>query len=258
MLIAMDAGNSRLKCAAFRGASVAARAQIGSADCENASDVAALVRSLADRAEGDLGGVRVAVASVVPRLTTIIEPVIAEVTGRPALVVGPSLDLGLTIAVAEPRRIGSDRLADAVAGVELCGAPVAVFDFGTATTMTVVSRDRHLLGGAIAPGFGAAASALASATGLLPLIPERLPACPPPAIGSDTEAAIRSGIWHSIVGMVLALSERVAAVLGEMPRIVATGGFASLIAPQCPRITHVEADLTLLGIRRIADLNAER
>ncbi|MBM3495868.1 MAG: type III pantothenate kinase [Armatimonadetes bacterium] len=250
MLLAVDAGNSRLKCAAFSGDTVVGRRAVRSASCQAPLGA---VRLFTDALEGtDPASARIAVASVCPRLNPIIAEAAHALTGRPALFVTHRLRLGLEVAVSQPDRLGADRIANAVAAAALLGAPVIVVDFGTASTLTVVSRDRKLLGGSIAPGIRTSASALAGATGQLPEITDLATGSLPCAIGANTEEAIRSGIVYGTIGMVNELLQRVRAELGEDAPAIATGGNADAVAGQCPGLALVDPDLTFQGIRLIA------
>jgi type III pantothenate kinase len=166
----------------------------------------------------------------------------------------PSLDLGVGIEYPQPRSIGADRLANAVAVVHLYGTPAIVVDFGTAVTFDVVSAKGDYVGGVIAPGLEAMTSYLYQRTALLPKLTLREPRR---AIGKTTRDAMMSGAVFGYRGLVREIIERLCAenFAGAKPRVVATGGYAKLIARKLPQIQAVHPNLTLEGLRIVANRN---
>ena len=147
-----------------------------------------------------------------------------------------------------PREIGSDRVADAVAARELFGAPVIVVDFGTATNIEVVDKQGRFLGGIIAPGVQTGASALFSHATRLAAIDL---VDPRHAIGRNTEEALQAGIVYGEADRADGLVRRVVEELGYDAPVVATGGLAPLIAEHSRTISAVQPDLTLVGLRLV-------
>ncbi len=172
------------------------------------------------------------------------------------LILGPSLDLGVGIDYPDPGSIGADRLANAAAVAELYGWPAIVVDFGTAVTFDVVSAQRKYIGGVIAPGLEAMTSFLYQHTALLPKLTLREPAA---AIGRTTRAAMMSGAVHGYRGLVHEILRQIRRekFARAKVRIVATGGYAELIARQLPEIEAVHPNLTLEGLRIIANRNID-
>ncbi|CAN5212634.1 type III pantothenate kinase [soil metagenome] len=160
------------------------------------------------------------------------------------------LDYGLTVRYEPLSALGTDRLVNALAAVEKYGAPAIVCSFGTATTMDVIDAKRVFLGGIIAPGIKTAARALKLNTAELPDIsiekPGRL-------IGNTTESAIRSGIILGHVAMIEGLIQRLTAEIKVNPVVIATGGFATLVAGMTKLIDTVDENLTLDGLRILND-----
>jgi type III pantothenate kinase len=194
-------------------------------------------------------------ASVVPALVPVMEDLCRRLFGLPLLVVGPELDLGLAIATLDPREVGADRLVNAVAAHARWGGPLVVLDFGTATTVDVVSAKGAYLGGAIAPGVLISAEALASRTAKLPRIEMERPAR---AIGRSTIESMRSGIYHGTVGQVRELLAQVLKELGGKPKVVATGGLSRWLPLKELGIHAMAPDLTLEGLCRIWARNAPK
>lgn len=175
--------------------------------------------------------------------------------GQAPRVLGEDLPAGVPLQVARPEQVGRDRIANACwARSRHPGRAVVVIDLGTAVTFDVVSAAGAFVGGAIAPGLRTGAWALHERTqGRLPLVDVTEP---PPALGGDTEACLRSGLFHGLVGLVEATTARLEAELGTSLRVAATGGDAERVAAACPRIDEVVPQLTLLGLQHALELDA--
>ena len=193
----------------------------------------------------------IVVSSVVPSKNQTI----LSAAGRTrTLFLNPNLDLGVGIDYPAPRTIGADRLANAVAVAQLYGTPAIVVDFGTAVTFDVVSADANYVGGVIAPGLEAMTNFLYQRTALLPKLTLREPRR---AIGKTTRDAMLSGAVHGYRGLVHEILTRLVAenFRRKKPRIVGTGGYAQLIAEKLPEIEAVHPNLTLEGLRIVANRN---
>jgi len=256
MLLAVDVGNTRVKAGLYEGCTLL-RHFAWPTDRFKPDDLWTEVRSAVVLGEPrHSAGFSVAVCSVVPAVSRTVAQALDDVRVGRILWIGPELDLGLSIGVDEPERLGPDRIANAVAAVDLVGCPVIAMSYGTAITLTVVDSTRVLAGGAIAPGPEASARGLAASTGLLPLVDpwsegtDRLP----DAVGANTESAIRSGLIYGAVGTARELVAAVRAHLGDA-MVVMTGGYASLIAPHVPPPVRLVEHLTLEGVRLIAERN---
>jgi type III pantothenate kinase len=193
----------------------------------------------------------IVVSSVVPRKNKTIA---AAAGSSRLLFLTPQLDLGVGIDYPAPRSIGADRLANAAAVAQLYGCPAIVVDFGTAVTFDVVSARGDYVGGVIAPGLEAMTSFLYDRTALLPKLSLREPAR---AIGKTTREAMMSGAIFGYRGLVREILIRISRenFPRRKPRIVATGGYAQLIARELPEIDAVHPNLTLEGLRIIANRN---
>jgi type III pantothenate kinase len=194
----------------------------------------------------------VIISSVVPKKNKTIE---RGAGSARVLFLTPRLDLGVGIDYPQPRSIGADRLANAVAVAHLYGTPAIVVDFGTAVTFDVVSAKGDYVGGVIAPGLEAMTSYLYQRTALLPKVTLREPRR---AIGKTTRDAMMSGAVFGYRGLVREIIERLCAenFPGMKPRIVATGGYAQLIARKMPQIEAVHPNLTLEGLRIVGNRNS--
>jgi type III pantothenate kinase len=193
----------------------------------------------------------IVVSSVVPRKNKVV---VAAAGSTRLLFLTPELNLGVGIDYPAPQSIGADRLANAAAVAQLYGFPAIVVDFGTAVTFDVVSAGGNYVGGVIAPGLEAMTSFLYDRTALLPKLSLREPMR---AIGKTTREAMMSGAIFGYRGLVREILIR---VTGEnfrqrKPQIVATGGYAQLIAGKLPEIAAVHPNLTLEGLRIVANRN---
>jgi type III pantothenate kinase len=194
----------------------------------------------------------IVVSSVVPKKNKTI---VAAAGSARTLFLSSKLDLGVGIDYPAPRSIGADRLANAAAVAHLYGYPAIVVDFGTAVTFDVVSADGDYVGGVIAPGLEAMTNFLYQRTALLPKLTLREPAS---AIGKTTRDAMMSGAVFGYRGLVHEILLRLTAenFLRKKPRMIATGGYAQLIARKLPEIEAVHPHLTLEGLRIVANRNA--
>jgi type III pantothenate kinase len=197
----------------------------------------------------------VALSSVVPRATQELRDMTLKYFGFPAVVVEPGVKTGIAIKTDNPREVGADRIANAVAVHDLFpDEPSVVVDFGTAINVDVITAEGEYIGGAIAPGLDSSATALFTATARLPRVEL---VAPPYAIGKNTIACMQSGIIFGTAALVDGLVERVIDELGAEPRVVATGGLASLVVQFCNRVERVEPTLTLEGLRLVFERNFE-
>jgi len=195
----------------------------------------------------------VAISCVVPMLVDTFRELCRRYLHLTPLEVGPGIRTGMRILYENPREVGADRIANAIAAYAQYGGPTIVVDLGTATTFTAVSAEGDFLGGAIAPGIGISVDALAVHADQL----RRVELIHPPAvIGRNTITAMQSGIIYGFAGQVDGLVERMRRELGGRTTVVATGGFAELIAPVARTIAHVDPLLTLEGLRILYERNS--
>ena len=195
---------------------------------------------------------KVVVSSVVPTKNSAISK--AAQNKAQMLWLDWKLKLGVTIHYPKPESIGADRLANAAAVTELYGSPAIVVDFGTAVTFDVVSGRRRYIGGVIAPGLEAMTNFLYQRTALLPRLSLKEPRR---AVGKSTVEAMRSGAIFGYRGLVREILARIKAEQFSRNKVtvVATGGYARLIASPLPEVAVIHPHLTLEGLRIVANLN---
>ena len=220
---------------------------------QTSDELGVLVRALFEHSGRALAEVSdVILSTVVPPLLPIWERACGKLFASAPLVVGPGIRTGMPIRYENPREVGADRIVNAVAAIELVGAPVIAVDFGTATTFDCVSDKGEYLGGAIFPGIHVAMEALFERAAML----RRVELAPPKsAIGKTTAQAVQSGMIYGYAGLVDAMVERIRGELGAEARVVATGGLAGRVAPESSSIERVEPFLTLEGLRLIFEKN---
>jgi type III pantothenate kinase len=193
----------------------------------------------------------IAVSSGVPRVTASLRDLATRYLDFEPIVIEPGVRTGISILYENPKEVGADRIANAVAAFDLYGGPTIVADFGTATTCDAVSENGEYLGGAIAPGIEISMDALVGRAAALRAV-ELVE--PKSVLGKSTVESIQSGAVYGFAAQVDGLCDRIEAELGECT-VVSTGGLADLITPYSERIQHVEPWLTLHGLRLVHEKN---
>jgi type III pantothenate kinase len=242
MILLLDIGNTNTHLGLANAGRVVRHRDIPTASWFDGSAPKRLSRFVARR---QIDGA--ALCSVVPQATAPAVRKIKSLWGVQPLVLGPKTLRGVGIDYPDPKTIGADRLANAVAVKHRFGAPAVVVDFGTAVTFDVVNRAGNYAGGIIAPGLAAMTEYLHEKTALLPRIKireiDRI-------IGKSTGQAMLIGAVHGYRGLIRELLRELRQELkGRTLPVVATGGYAKLMAAKLPEITAVDPLLTLEGLR---------
>jgi type III pantothenate kinase len=193
------------------------------------------------------------VCSSVPALVRAYEELAGRWARAPILVLGPGVRTGIPLRYDDPREVGPDRIANAVAASEHYGAPCIVVDFGTSTNFDVVSADGEYIGGVLAPGIEISMEALFARAARLTKVDFSEP---PSVVGKTTVAGLQSGLVYGFAGQVDGIVAAIRGELGAEARVVATGGLAALIAPHAKTIQKVDPYLTLEGLRLVWQRNA--
>lgn len=254
MIFVMDIGNTNIKAAVFDGEILLKRWRCAT-DLAMTSDQYGIIMSELFRYHGlDMRAVDgIMISSVVPTVNYTIEHMCRDYFGVPPMLMAPGMKTGLNIRYENPRELGSDRIANAVAVAALYGGPSIYIDFGTATTYGVLSKKNEFLGGAIGPGLRMMNRALSTGTAKLPSIELELPEH---VIGRTTVANIQSGILYGFIGSVEKIVSEIKRE-GDLKnaKVVATGGMAYLVADNSKAIDELNADLTLIGLRMVYEKN---
>ncbi len=256
MILAIDAGNTHIVLGCLEGEGLRFTARISTDRKKTADEYALVFRNLLDLHQVDRSRIEGAIlASVVSELTEALRAALEIVTHRAPIVVGAGIKTGVNIKIDDPGQLGADLVVGAVAATAKYPKPLIIFDLGTANTMSVVDADGRFLGGAIMAGPRLSVDALSTGTSQLPHIDLELP---PHVIGSNTLHAMQSGAIYGHAAMVDGLVDRVEAQLGgPVASVVATGGLAKVVIPQCRRDITVDEELMLDGLRIIYEKNQD-
>ena len=255
MLLALDIANTNIKIGMFDGDELRATWRISTGVQRMPDEYAVMLLNLLRHHGIDANDIKEgAMSCVVPPLLTTFNELFERYFNIKPLVVGPGVKTGIRIRMDNPREVGADLIANAAAALHLYKPPVIVVALGTATAFATVSRDGDYLGGVIAPGIGISAEALYNRAAALPRF-EMVP--PPKAIGANTVTAMQSGIIYGYAGLIDGIVGRIQQELGEKATVIATGGYAGIIAKETKVINEVNPDLTLIGIKAIHTMNRE-
>jgi len=255
VILAVDVGNTQTVIGLFQGTELDGHWRIHTNTSMTADEIRVKLGALlAADGRGWDDVERVVLSSVVPQLTVAYEQIAEAATARPPMVVGPGLKTGMPIAYDNPHEVGADRIVNAVAALERFGGPVVVVDFGTATTIDVITAAGAYAGGAIAPGVETSAEALFARAARLSKVDLE---APDHVIGTNTRESMQAGLMLGEAAMIDGLVRRVWSELGvESCTVVATGGLAERMAPLCETVSDVDADLTLRGLMLVYERNA--
>jgi type III pantothenate kinase len=253
VLLAIDLGNTNLTFGLFEGENLKHDWRLATRRDSMPDELGLLMVQLMRQDGFEPGSVdAVVVASVVPPLNSSLLQAIERYFGQEPTMVGPGIKTGLKIHYRDPKEVGADRIVAAMAAFRKYGGPLIIVDFGTATTYDVVSKEGDYLGGAIAPGMGISVEALYERAARLQRVELKAPAN---VIGRTTVESMQAGIIWGYTAQVEGMVARIGKELAEKPRVVATGGFAGLIAEQTPVIEVVDQRLMLEGLRLIHEMN---
>ena len=254
MIFVMDIGNTNIKAAVFDGKTLLKRWRCVT-EPSMTSDQYGIIMADLFRYHGlDMKAIEgIMISSVVPTINFTIEHMCGDYFGMEPRFLVPGMKTGLNIKYENPRELGSDRIANAVAVSTLYGGPSIFIDFGTATTYGVVSERNEFLGGAIGPGLRMMNRAIASGTAKLPSIELVMPQ---KVIGRTTVANIQSGILYGYIGSVEKIVSGMKEEMGcPDAQVIATGGMAHMVKNNSDVINVINPDLTLTGLRIIYEKN---
>ena len=253
MLLAFDAGNTNVVAALHDGMSWRGIWRIATDPQRTSDEYAVWLLSLLELQGLKRADVkRAVIGTVVPAALYHLRRLCRDWFDVEPLVVRSNLDWGFEIRMDNPDEVGADRLLNALAAHARYGGPLVVIDFGTATTFDVVDGAGAYLGGVIAPGINLSIEALHRAAARLPRIGMGRPHA---VIGTNTVAAMQSGVFWGYVGLVEHMVARIKGEFGAPLKVIATGGLAPLMAEGATVIEHIDADITLEGLRLLAARN---
>lgn len=253
MILTIDIGNTNTVLGCLEDDKLLFTLRIRSDRDKTADEYCLLVDGLLHRQgvrpEKLEGGI---LSSVVPELRTVMAEAMEQLTGKKFLVVGTGIKTGLDIRIDNPAQLGSDRVLDAVAALAEYKPPLAIFDMGTATTLSVVGESGAYLGGMIMPGLRISVDALSARAAQLPYIHLE---DPKGIIGRNTVDCMQAGAIYGSAAMIDGLIGRVEEALGQPVTAVVTGGLMSVVHSYCRRPVHYDPDLLLKGLNLLYKKN---
>lgn len=252
MILAIDVGNTNIVVGCCQGEEILFMERFTTNHTATPLEYAISLRAVLDMAEIKKERITGAIiSSVVPSVTDTIKSAVNKLTGVDAMVIGPGIKTGLSIKIDNPAQLGSDLVVDAVAGIEIYGAPLVIFDMGTATTISVINDNKEYVGTVIMPGLMISLNAMVSGTSQLPKIsldpPKKL-------IGTNTIDCMKSGILNGTAASMDGMIDRIRDEMGEMT-VVATGGLAGVIVPLCKNKIILDDELLMRGLMSIYEKN---
>lgn len=253
MILAIDMGNSNIVIGCIGNDKSYFEERLATDKSKTALEYAIVFKTVLELFDIDAEKIEGAIiSSVVPDLTGVVKSAVEKIIGKVPLVVGPGIKTGLNLHMDNPRSVGSDLIVVAVAGIAEYGAPLILIDMGTATTMSVVDRNRNYVGGVIMTGLRLSMEALSnSASQLFHVSLET----PKQAIGKNTTDCMRNGIVLGNAACIDGMIERMEEELGYPVTVVATGGLAHMVIPLCKREIIIDDSLLLKGLKIIYDKN---
>ena len=254
MILAIDMGNTNIEVGCIDGDKIVFTERISTDIRKTELEYAVLLKTVIELhgcSTGDVkGGI---ISSVVPPLTHIIKQAVRILFHFSPMVVGAGLKTGLNIKMDNPAAVGADLVVDSVAGMYEYGAPLVIIDMGTATTITALDKNSNYIGGSIIPGLNVSLESLVSHTSQLPRISF---GTPKKCIGRNTIDCMKSGIIFGEASRIDGMIDRFFDELGFETKVVATGGLAKVIIPNCRHDIILDNYLMMKGLKHIYQKNS--
>lgn len=252
MILAVDIGNTNIVVGCCEGDKVSFVERISTNHTATELEYAVSIKTIIELYNIDPRAIDGAIiSSVVPSVTTMMKRAVKKITSLNAMVIGPGVKTGLSILIDNPAQLGSDLVVDAVAGIHEYGAPLIVIDMGTATTFSVIDKNKNYIGGVIIPGMGISLNATISHASQLPKIgfekPKKL-------IGTNTVDCMKSGILYGTASQIDGMIDRIHEEIGDA-KVVATGGLAGTVIELCKNDITLDDELLLKGLMIIYNKN---
>ena len=253
MILAVDIGNSNIVLGCFDENEILFEDRLSTDREATVLEYAVIIKTSLEMHKLEYEQITGAIiSSVVPSVTENVQQAVFRLTGQQAMVVGPGVKTGLNILLDDPKQLGSDRVADAVGAIGEYPCPLIIVDMGTATTISVIDRNKSFLGGMIIPGLQVSLDSLANRTSQLPHVSLDEPK---KVIGTNTVDCMKSGIIYSTAGSIDGAIDRIEQELGESCTVVSTGGHARKIIPHCHHEILIDPYLLLKGLMAIYEKN---
>lgn len=259
MLLAFDVGNTNIALGLFDGSRLVQSWRLETDNGKSADEYGMLINQLFMYEGLKLDIVKdVIISTVVPSVLYTLQHLARKYFNKKAIVIGAGIKTGLIVKYDNPKQVGADRIVNAVAAYEKYGGPLIIIDFGTATTFCAVSRNAEYLGGTIAPGLKISSDALFEKTSKLPKVELEEPGH---VICKNTIESMQSGLVYGHMGVTELITRKMKAELiaydpdADEPKVIATGGLASLIERGIDCVDYVDKLLTLEGLQMIYEKN---
>lgn len=254
MIFVFDTGNTNTVLGVFKNDKLLYEWRIKTDHYKTEDEFGMLIKSLFDHKEisfSDFTGV--IISSVVPPMMRAVERMSEIYFNVKPLIIGKeNVNSFLKMVYPHPHELGADRIVNAVGAIEEYGAPLIITDFGTATTYCYINEDAEYVGGIIAPGIKISMEALYEKASKLPRIEIKAPES---VVGGSTVEAMQSGVFYGYIGQVDSIINRIKRERKTTPKVIATGGLASLLAKGSETIDVVDTHLTLKGLYLIYQKN---
>lgn len=256
MILVIDVGNTNIVFGIYEGENLLYDWRIASLKDRTSDEYGLLFNQVFQLNKIEIENIdSIIISSVVPPLMHTLSTMCKKYFNIEPIIIGPGVKTGMHIKYDNPKEVGADRIVNAVAGYEKYGGPLIVVDFGTAITFDSISKEGDYLGGVITPGINISTEALFLRTSKLPKVEI---VKPNKVIGKNTINSIQSGIMYGYIGMVDYIIGKMIEEMGssnEEIKVIATGGFGSLIGKESKYIEKVDKMLTLDGLRIIYERN---
>lgn len=257
MLFVLDVGNTNTVMGVFKDDNLIHEWRIKTDRYKTEDEFGMLMKSLLEYQDISLSDIDgIIISSVVPPIMFALEKMCKIYFGKRPLVIGKeTVHSFLEMAYPNPKEIGADRIVNAAGAIEQYGSPLIIIDFGTATTYCYINNSKEYYGGLIAPGIHISMEALYSKASKLPKIEIQ---APENIVGRSTVEAMQSGVFYGYVGQVDGIVNRMKEEAKSEPKVIATGGLASLISDASVTIDYVDKHLTLKGLYLIYKKNVNK
>lgn len=253
MVLAIDIGNTQIVLGCLENEKVIFIERIATNHSATRLEYASTIKTAFEMYSVDYTNLEGAIiSSVVPTVTNNVKQAIEKFAGIEAIVVEPGIKTGISIKIDNPAQLGSDLLVSAVAGVAKYKTPLIIIDMGTATTVSVINKEKEYIGGAILPGVVISHDALVNRTSKLQSIALGKPK---KVIGSNTTDCIQSGLMYGNAGALDGIIEHINEEMGEECTVIATGGLAHIVVPLCKSKITLDDELLLKGLMILYNKN---
>ena len=253
MILAIDIGNTNIVIGCIRDEDILFVERLSTDSTKTVLEYAISFKNVLEMYRLDPADIHGSIiSSVVPPVTNIVRDAARKITGQDVVIIGPGVKTGINILMDNPAQLGSDLVANAVAGIAEYKAPLIIIDIGTATTISVVDKKQNYIGGMILPGIRVSSDSLTSRTSQLPRISVE---APKKLIGTNTIDCMKSGLIYGNASCIDGMIRRIEGELGEKATVIATGGLAGCIIPHCLEDIIIDDALLLKGLKLIYQKN---